>query len=83
MDIEAVAAEAPEALVKRHIDPTTEFDAAAARAIVADAGLASDALDEAAEALVKLAEVAPARRTRRMIEVNPLIVTAGTAPCPT
>src|SRR6478735_8813729 len=35
MDIEAVAAEDPDALVKRHIDPTTEFDAAAARAIVA------------------------------------------------
>src|SRR6478735_5237297 len=54
MDIEAVAAEDPDALVKRHIDPTREFDAAAARAIVADAGLSSDALDQAAEALVQL-----------------------------
>jgi succinyl-CoA synthetase beta subunit len=52
MDIEAVAAEEPAALVKEHIDPTREFDAAAARSIVADAGLASDALDEAADALV-------------------------------
>ena len=76
MDIEAVAAEDPDALVKRHIDPTTEFDAAAARSIVADAGLAEDALDEAAEALVKLAEVAR-EEDATLIEVNPLIVTAG------
>jgi succinyl-CoA synthetase beta subunit len=75
MDIEAVAAEDPAALVKRHIDPTTEFDAAAARSIVADAGLAEDALDEAAEALVKLAEVAR-EEDATLIEVNPLIVTA-------
>jgi succinyl-CoA synthetase beta subunit len=75
MDIEAVAAEDPDALVKRHIDPSG-FDAAAARAIVADAGLAEDALDEAAEALVKLAEVAR-EEDATLIEVNPLIVTAG------
>ena len=75
MDIEAVAAEDPDALVKRHIDPTREFDAAAARAIVADAGLAEDALDQAAEVLVKLAEVA-SEEDANLIEVNPLIVTA-------
>ena len=76
MDIEAVAAEDPDALVKRHIDPTREFDLAAARAIVADAGLAEDALDAAADVLVKLAEVA-AQEDATLIEVNPLIVTAG------
>jgi len=75
MDIEAVAAEDPDALVKRHIDPSG-FDAAAARGIVADAGLAEDALDEAADALVKLAEVAR-EEDATLIEVNPLIVTAG------
>jgi len=75
MDIEAVAAEDPDALVKRHIDPSG-FDAAAARGIVADAGLAEDALDEAAEVLVKLAEVAR-EEDATLIEVNPLIVTAG------
>ena len=31
MDVEEIAAEDPDALVKRHIDPTREFDAAAAR----------------------------------------------------
>lgn len=75
MDIEAVAAEDPDALVKRHIDPTVEFDVATARSIVADAGLAEDALDQAAEVLVKLAEVAR-EEDANLIEVNPLIVTA-------
>ncbi len=75
MDIEAVAAEDPGALVKRHIDPSG-FETADARSIVADAGLAEDALDEAAEVLVKLAEVAR-EEDATLIEVNPLIVTAG------
>jgi succinyl-CoA synthetase beta subunit len=75
MDIEAVAAEDPEALVKRHIDPSG-FEVGAARSIVADAGLAEDALDEAAEVLVKLAEVAR-EEDATLIEVNPLIVTAA------
>ncbi|HEX3736311.1 MAG TPA: ADP-forming succinate--CoA ligase subunit beta [Solirubrobacterales bacterium] len=75
MDIEAVAAESPEALIKVHIDPTVEFDAAAARPIVAAAGLAEDALDKAAEVLARLAEVAR-EEDATLIEVNPLIVTA-------
>ena len=61
MDIEAVAAEDPEALVKVHIDPTREFDVAAAREIVDAAGLDEDVRDQAAEVLVKLAEVATQR----------------------
>jgi succinyl-CoA synthetase beta subunit len=76
MDIEAVAAEDPEALVKRHVDPTVPFEASAARPIAADAGLAEDVLDEVAEVIVKLVEVA-AGEDATLIEVNPLIVTAG------
>src|SRR5262245_61491556 len=76
MDIEAVAEEDPEALVKRHIDPTAPFDAAAARPIAAEAGLDDDVLDEVAETLAKLAEVASSEDAT-LIEVNPLIVTAG------
>ncbi len=76
MDIEAVAEEDPEALVKEHIDPTRPFDAAAARPIVERAGLAEDVLDEAAEVLAKLAATAQAEDAT-LIEVNPLIVTAG------
>src|SRR4051795_4822745 len=74
MDIEAVAAEDPEALVKRHIDPTKPFDAVAARPIIDAAGLDEDVRDQAAEVLVKLAEVASAEDAN-LIEVNPLIVT--------
>jgi succinyl-CoA synthetase beta subunit len=74
MDIEAVAAEDPGALVKEHIDPTRPFTAVEARPIVEAAGLAEDARDEAAEVLAKLAETAQAEDAT-LIEVNPLIVT--------
>jgi len=75
MDIEAVAEEDPEALVKEHIDPTRPFAAAAARPIVDAAGLDEDVRDEAAEVLAKLSETAMAEDAT-LIEVNPLIVTA-------
>ena len=75
MDIEAVAAADPADLTKVHIDPTVPFDAAAARSIVESAGLAEDALDQAADVLAKLAEVAR-EEDATLIEVNPLIVTA-------
>ncbi len=74
MDIEAVAAEDPDALVRRHIDPTRPFDVAAAREIIDAAGLDEDVRDQAAEVLVKLAEVASSEDAN-LIEVNPLIVT--------
>jgi succinyl-CoA synthetase beta subunit len=76
MDIEAVAAESPEALVKRHIDPTRPFETAEARPIVDDAGLDEDVRESLAEVLAKLAEVAMAEDAT-LIEVNPLIVTKG------
>jgi succinyl-CoA synthetase beta subunit len=75
MDIEQVAAESPEALIKAHIDPTREFDVAAAGEIIAAAGLDEDIRDQAAEVLVKLAEVAT-EEDANLIEVNPLIVTS-------
>jgi succinyl-CoA synthetase beta subunit len=74
MDIEAVAEEDPEALVRRHIDPTRPFERAAAREIIAAAGLDEDVRDQAADVLVKLAEVAGSEDAT-LIEVNPLIVT--------
>jgi succinyl-CoA synthetase beta subunit len=74
MDIEAVAAEDPDALVKAHIDPTKPFDLTAARPIIDAAGLDEDVRDQAAEVLVKLAEVASSEDAN-LIEVNPLIVT--------
>ena len=76
MDIEAVAAEDPDALVKVHIDPTVPFDVAAARPIAAAAGLDEDVRDQVADVLVKLAEVAGGEDAN-LIEVNPLIVTSN------
>jgi succinyl-CoA synthetase beta subunit len=78
MDIEAVAEEDPEALVKEHIDPTRPFTAPAAREIVDAARLDEDVRDAVAEALVKLAEAAVAEDAT-LIEVNPLIVTEDRA----
>jgi succinyl-CoA synthetase beta subunit len=75
MDVEAVAAANPADLTKVHIDPTVPFDATAARSIVESAGLAEDALDQAADVLAKLVEVAR-EEDATLIEVNPLIVTA-------
>ncbi len=75
MDIEAVAAEDPDALVRRHIDPTRQFEVGAAREIIDAAGLDEDVRDKAAEVLVKLAEVASSEDAS-LIEVNPLIVTS-------
>jgi succinyl-CoA synthetase beta subunit len=75
MDIEQVAAESPDALVKRHIDPTREFDVGAAGEIIDAAGLDEDIRDQAAEVLVKLAKVAT-NEDANLIEVNPLIVTS-------
>jgi len=74
IDIEAVAAEDPDALVRRHIDPTRPFEVGAAREIIDAAGLDEDVRDQAAEVLVKLAEVASSEDAN-LIEVNPLIVT--------
>jgi succinyl-CoA synthetase beta subunit len=74
MDIEAVAAETPEKLIKRHIDPTVPFTAAEARPIVEEAGLDEDVREQVADVVAKLAEVASGEDAT-LIEVNPLIVT--------
>jgi succinyl-CoA synthetase beta subunit len=74
MDIEAVAEEDPDALVRRHVDPTRPFTAESARPIVDHAGLDEDVRDQVAGVVAKLAEVA-ASEDATLIEVNPLIVT--------
>ena len=74
MDIEAVAAETPEKLIKRHIDPTRPYTAAAARPIVDEAGLDEDVREQVADVVAKLAAVASGEDAT-LIEVNPLIVT--------
>jgi len=76
MDVEEVAERDPDALVRRHLDPDVEFDVGAAREIALDAGIDEDVTGKVAELLVELHGVAIAEDAT-LIEVNPLIVTAG------
>ena len=54
VEIEAVAASNPDAIVKLHIDPVDGLDLATARQACIDAKLPERALDGAADILVKL-----------------------------
>jgi succinyl-CoA synthetase beta subunit len=74
MDVEAIADTDPGALVKRHVDPVAGFTLEDARALVAEASLAEDVQEEAAEVLVAL-NAAFDSGDATLIEVNPLIVT--------
>ncbi|MFN8161855.1 MAG: ADP-forming succinate--CoA ligase subunit beta [Solirubrobacterales bacterium] len=76
MDVEEVAESDPAAVVKRHIDPRAPFEAAEAAEIAAEAGIAEDVRERLAALLVALHEVA-LEEDATLIEVNPLIVTAG------
>jgi succinyl-CoA synthetase beta subunit len=75
MDVEEVADQHPDALVKRHIDPADGLDVGVAREIAVDAGIDDDVTDQVAGMLVTLTEVALAEDAT-LVEVNPLIVTA-------
>ncbi|MGH2953583.1 MAG: ADP-forming succinate--CoA ligase subunit beta [Solirubrobacterales bacterium] len=75
MDVEEMAETDPEALVRRHVEPSEDFDADAARQLAIDAGIDDDVTDAVAEMLVKLVDVALAEDAT-LIEINPLIVTS-------
>ncbi|MEY2475188.1 MAG: succinyl-CoA synthetase beta subunit [Actinomycetota bacterium] len=74
VDIEQVAEEDPGAIAKHHIDPVDGIDLAAARKLVEDAGLDAEALDGAAEILVKLYRCF-VEGDADLVEINPLILT--------
>ncbi|MBK5220326.1 MAG: ADP-forming succinate--CoA ligase subunit beta [Thermoleophilia bacterium] len=76
MNVEEIADTDPDALVRRHVDPTKGLTTDEARTIGIDAGIDDDVVDGVAEILVKLYE-AFAANDATLIEVNPLIVTAG------
>jgi succinyl-CoA synthetase beta subunit len=76
MDVEEMAERDPEALVKRHIDPASDLDAATASEIAREAQIDDDVVEGVAELLASLAQVALAEDAT-LIEVNPLIVTSG------
>jgi succinyl-CoA synthetase beta subunit len=75
MDIEEMAETDPSALVRRHIEPSEEFDADAATQLAVDARIDDDVAVQVAELLVELHGVALAEDAT-LIEVNPLIVTS-------
>jgi succinyl-CoA synthetase beta subunit len=74
MDVEEMAEEDPEALVRRHIEPNQDFGPEHAGQIAAEAKIDEDVQDQVAEVLLELKEVALAEDAT-LIEVNPLIVT--------
>jgi succinyl-CoA synthetase beta subunit len=75
MDVEEVAEQHPEALVRRHLEPGEELTPESARQIAIDAGIDEDVTDAVAELLVKLVDVAISDDAT-LVEVNPLIVTS-------
>jgi succinyl-CoA synthetase beta subunit len=75
MDVEEVAENDPDALVKRHIEPDQGMTAELAQELAIDAGIDEDVTDQVAEMLVKIADVVTAEDAT-LIEVNPLIVTS-------
>ncbi len=74
MDVEEVAEQHPETLIKRHLEPGEELTLDLAREVAVDAGIADDVTDGVAQMLVKLSEIALAEDAT-LVEVNPLIVT--------
>jgi succinyl-CoA synthetase beta subunit len=74
IDIEQVADETPEAIVRLHIDPLDGLDYAGALQLVTDAGLDTQALEQAADILVALYRCY-IEGDADLVEVNPLVLT--------
>ncbi len=73
VEIEAVAASDPDAIVKLHVDPVDGLDLATARQAAVDAKLSERALDGAADILVKLYRCFT-EGDCDLAEINPLIL---------
>ena len=74
VEIEVVAVENPDALIKRHIDPVDGISLAEARQACLDAKLNPLAIDQAAEVLVKL-YTCFTEGDCDLAEINPLVLT--------
>jgi succinyl-CoA synthetase beta subunit len=74
MDIEAVADEHPEALVRLHVDPLIGFQPYHGRRVAYESGIDEDVIKPVAKMLGKLYDVF-IERDAMLVEVNPLIVT--------
>jgi succinyl-CoA synthetase beta subunit len=74
VDIEQVAEETPEKLIRHHVDPLLGLSREEAVKIAADGGVDGDVVEGVADALVALYEVWTAEDAT-LAEINPLIVT--------
>ena len=74
VDIEQVAEETPDALIRHHVDPLKGLSHAEALAIATDGKADGDVLEGVADALVALYEVW-LQEDATLAEINPLIVT--------
>ncbi len=76
MNVEEIAEKDPEALVRRHIEPSGGLARAQAAVLAADAGVPDQFREKTGALLVKLYE-AFTGSDATLIEVNPLVVTKG------
>ena len=76
VEIEQVAAESPDKLVRRHIDALDGLSRAEAVAVATEGGADADVIEGVADALLALYEVWVAEDAT-LAEINPLIVTPG------
>src|SRR5579875_535062 len=74
MDIEAVAAEDPDAIASLHVDPLLGFQDFHGRRLAFEAGVDADVVRPVGEMLAKLYAVFTSEEAT-LVEVNPLIVT--------
>jgi succinyl-CoA synthetase beta subunit len=76
VDIEQVAEETPEKLIRHHVDPLAGLSREEAVKIATDGRVDADVVDGVADALVALYEVWT-EEDATLAEINPLIVTPG------
>ncbi len=74
MNVEEIADKDPDALVRRHIEPSEGFGESQAAALAEDAGVDEDAKDGTATTMVQLYN-AFNESDATLIEVNPMVVT--------
>lgn len=74
MDIEAVAAESPEAIATLHVDPLVGFKAFHGRRLAYEAGVDADVRAPVADLLARM-YAAFAGEEAMLIEVNPVVIT--------
>ncbi len=74
MDIEEVAEETPEKILKIYVDPTDGLDRAEAEDVCAKIGIPAEAISEGADFLAGLYE-AFVKSDASLAEINPLVVT--------